>query len=165
MTSRLLRGLCAGLLPLVLAACMSPEPAVASQPAATSVAVGVDLGGAPSRASMPRDHTTAMPATTSGMGHTMKPVEGNQAQLVHEGRADAHGTGTITAVNVAQRKIGLTHEPIPALGWPSMTMEFAVAPAVDLGTVKPGTKINFGIEKGADGMYVIQSLRPAGGAR
>ncbi len=85
--------------------------------------------------------------------------------MAQEGHAGAHGTGTVTAVNAAQRRIGMQHEPIPALGWPSMAMEFAVAPSVNLQAVQPGSRVNFSIEKGPDGMYVIQSIQPAGAAR
>ena len=85
--------------------------------------------------------------------------------MVHEGRADAHGTGTVTAVNTAQRRIGMRHEPIPAIGWPAMDMEFAVAPAVNLQGIQPGSRVDFSIGKGPDGMYMIQSIRPAGTGR
>ena len=46
-----------------------------------------------------------------------------------------------------------------------MTMDFAVAPAVDLGALTPGTRVNFQMEQGQGGMYVIQSITPAGGGR
>jgi len=46
-----------------------------------------------------------------------------------------------------------------------MTVDFAVAPSVDLRAVKPGTRINFTIERGEGGMYVIQSIKPAGGGK
>jgi Cu/Ag efflux protein CusF len=46
-----------------------------------------------------------------------------------------------------------------------MTMDFAVAPSVDLQTVKPGTRVNFTLEHGEGGMYVIQSMKPRGGGR
>ena len=97
-----------------------------------------------------------MPGTDAGSG---------EIQMVHEGHAGAHGTGTVTAVNAAQRKIGLQHEPIPAIGWPAMTMEFAVAPSVNLQAIQPGSRVNFSLEKGPDGMYVIQSIQPAGAGR
>jgi len=46
-----------------------------------------------------------------------------------------------------------------------MTMDFAVAPSVDLHGVQPGSRINFTMEQGSGGMYVIQSITPAGGGR
>jgi Cu/Ag efflux protein CusF len=83
-------------------------------------------------------------------------------QLAHDGHADAHAVGVVNAVDPSQHKINLTHEPIPALGWPSMTMDFPVAASVDLSGVKPGARVDFILEKGKGGMYEIQSVRPAG---
>ena len=84
-------------------------------------------------------------------------------QMAHEGHSDAHATGTVNSVDPAQRKINISHEPIPAIGWPAMTMDFPVAPSVDLKAIKPGSRVNFTIEQGKSGMYEIQSVQPAGG--
>lgn len=157
------------LLPAILAACVNTGPAAANPPAAAPL--GVDLGGAPSRSVDAVELAAAQAAPMTGMDamaamdHSASGRAAGEMQMAHEGHAGAHGTGTVTAVNVAQRKIGMQHEPIPALGWPSMTMEFAVAPSVNLQAVQPGARIEFSLEKGADGMYVIQSVQPAGRAR
>jgi Cu/Ag efflux protein CusF len=79
--------------------------------------------------------------------------------------ASAPGTGTINAVNPAARTINVTHGPIPALGWPSMTMDFQVGPAVDVQTLRPGAHINFMIEHAEGGGYIIRSVAPAGARR
>ncbi|MFC1457847.1 MULTISPECIES: copper-binding protein [Microvirga] len=73
----------------------------------------------------------------------------------------AMATGTVASVNTEQRKVKLNHEPIPAIGWPAMSMEFAAAPSVDLTQVKPGAKVKFTLNKGTDGSYTVQSLSPA----
>lgn len=39
------------------------------------------------------------------------------------------GTGTVTAVDAKAGTMTLKHDPIPAAGWPAMTMSFS-APAV-----------------------------------
>jgi Cu(I)/Ag(I) efflux system periplasmic protein CusF len=83
-------------------------------------------------------------------------------QVAHEGGSDAHATGTINSVDPAQHKINVSHQPIPAIGWPAMTMDFAVAPSVDLRAVKPGARINFTMEKGQGDMYEIKAITPAG---
>ena len=77
---------------------------------------------------------------------------------------DAHGTGTVNSVDPAQHKVNLSHNPIPEIGWPAMTMEFPVAPSVDLKAIKPGTRVNFTIEQQPGGMYEIQRDH-AGGRR
>ena len=69
------------------------------------------------------------------------------------------------AVDPTQHKINLSHQPIPEIGWPAMTMEFPVAPSIDLKGIKPGTRVNFTIEQGQGGMYEIKAIAPAGGGR
>jgi Cu/Ag efflux protein CusF len=159
MTARFNRLLLTAAVPLALAACASPEPAAAHQMAA--VPLGTDLGGLGPVASAPQPLAPrqAAPAGANGMHH---PPSGAM-QMAHEGGSDAHATGTINSVDPAQHKINVSHQPIPAIGWPAMTMDFAVAPSVDLRALKPGARINFTIEKGPDGMYQIQAITPAGG--
>jgi Cu/Ag efflux protein CusF len=96
-----------------------------------------------------------------GMSHP----SGRNMQMAHSGHTHARGTGTVNSVDAATHQVNVSHGPIPAIGFPAMTMDFAVAPSVDLRTVKPGTRINFTIEQGEGGMYVIQSIAPAGGGR
>jgi Cu/Ag efflux protein CusF len=86
-------------------------------------------------------------------------------QMAHAGHAHAQGTGTVNSVDAAAHKVNVSHGPIPTIGRPAMTMDFAVAPSVDLQAVKPGTRIKFTIEQGEGGIYVIQSILPAGGGR
>ena len=85
--------------------------------------------------------------------------------MAHAGHNDAHGTGTVNSVDPAQHKVNLSHQPIPGIGWPAMTMDFPVAPSVDLKSIKPGTGVNFTIEQGQSGMYEIRAITPAGGDR
>ena len=106
----------------------------------------------------------------SGMVHRSMPgikhePRGDSTQMVHSGHKHIQGTSTVNSIDPAGRKINVTHAPIPTIGWPSMTMDFAVAPSVDLNAAKPGTRIRFDMEQGQDGMYVIQSITPAGGGR
>jgi Cu/Ag efflux protein CusF len=72
----------------------------------------------------------------------------------------ATGTGTVTALNAVDHKITFDHGPIPAINWPAMKMEFAVAPPVDLTKVKIGDKANFTLS-GSGGTYTVQSITPA----
>ena len=122
---------------------------------------------------MQMDHG-AMPGMSHGskamqMDHGsmsgMSRPSGRSMQMAHSGHAHAQGTGTVNSIDVAARKVNVSHGPIPTIGRPAMTVDFAVAPAVDLRAVKPGTRINFTIERGEGGMYVIQSIKPAGGGK
>jgi Cu/Ag efflux protein CusF len=72
----------------------------------------------------------------------------------------ANATGTITALNAANRKITFDHGPIPAINWPAMKMEFAVAPSVDLAKLKTGDKVNFTLSGSGD-IYTVQSISSA----
>jgi Cu/Ag efflux protein CusF len=72
----------------------------------------------------------------------------------------ATASGTVAALNAADHKITFDHGPIPAINWPAMKMEFAVAPSVDLAKVKTGDKVNFTLS-GSGGTYTVQSITPA----
>ena len=149
------------LMPMALAACANPEPATAKQTAA--VPLGIDLGGSgpvtPTARSLPPTQAALAAGATSGNS-----PDGGM-QMAQAGQAPAQGTGTVNSVDAPARKINLNHEPIPAIGWPAMTMDFAVAPNVDLRAVQPGTRVKFEMMQGQGGMYVIQSITPAGGGK
>jgi Cu(I)/Ag(I) efflux system periplasmic protein CusF len=70
------------------------------------------------------------------------------------------GQGTVNSIDAAAGKINMTHGPVAALKWPGMTMDFIVAPGVDIGALKPGAKVGFTLMRGADGMYAIDSIKP-----
>ena len=63
-------------------------------------------------------------------------------QMAHAGHTHAQGSGTVNSVDASGHKVNLTHSPIAALGWPGMTMDFEVAPAVDLRTLQPGARVD-----------------------
>jgi Cu/Ag efflux protein CusF len=121
----------------------------------------MDHGSMPGMRHGPRDKMASAQASPGKKDRS----GGGGTQMAHSGHAHVQGTGTVNSVDAANRKVNVTHGPIPTIGWPSMTMDFAVAPAVDLNTVKPGIRIKFDMEQGQGGMYVIQSITPAGGGR
>lgn len=59
-------------------------------------------------------------------------------------------------------KINLTHDPIPALGWPTMTMELALFPGADIDGLVVGDGVVFELERGPDGIYGIAAIWRAG---
>lgn len=69
--------------------------------------------------------------------------------------------GTLNSIDVNKRKLNITHGPIAALNWPGMTMDFGLAPGGDASALKPGAKIIFTLSRGADGVYVIDAIKPA----
>jgi Cu(I)/Ag(I) efflux system protein CusF len=119
-------------------------------------------------------------STTRGMSHSrqQKMASANDSmagmkhgsphlgiQMAHSGHGHAQGTGTINSVDTETHKVNVSHGPISSIGLPAMTMDFAVAPSVDLGDVRPGSRIKFIIEQGQGGSYVIQSITPTGGSK
>ena len=66
--------------------------------------------------------------------------------------------GTLEAIN-ADGTVSITHEPIPALKWPAMTMDFALAnPSLAAG-IQPGSKISFEIVERGEGEWVITKMQ------
>src|SRR5690242_4837589 len=75
---------------------------------------------------------------------TLPRVPSPSVLLVHEGHAAAaEGSGTVNSVDIEKHKINISHAPIRALHWPSMTMDFPVSAEVDLSQVKQGSRVNF----------------------
>ena len=71
------------------------------------------------------------------------------------------GTGTVKKVDPAKRMVNLSHGPIPAINWPAMTMDFPVAPEVDLGSVKAGQSVEFTLAEAGGGKYTVTSIKPS----
>lgn len=80
-------------------------------------------------------------------------------QIAHEGHPHSEVTGVVNSVDAAARKMNVTHDPVPSLGWPSMTMDFAVASSVDLTALKPGSRVSFKLGKGENGVMSVESLK------
>ncbi len=75
--------------------------------------------------------------------------------------ADAKGTGTVKKVDVEKRTVNLAHDPIEAIGWPAMVMDFQVAESVDLSNVEAGQEVEFSLAKNGNS-YVVTSIAPKG---
>ncbi|MDI7776540.1 efflux RND transporter periplasmic adaptor subunit [Asticcacaulis sp. EMRT-3] len=57
--------------------------------------------------------------------------------------------------------ITLSHEPVPAIGWPAMTMTFRLSSAALATGMKAGDHVSFGFTQKPDGP-VIETLQPIG---
>jgi Cu(I)/Ag(I) efflux system periplasmic protein CusF len=55
----------------------------------------------------------------------------------------AQGVGVVRAIDARNNRITIAHEPIPALGWASMTMAFELHSADLLTGVAVGNRVNF----------------------
>lgn len=75
-------------------------------------------------------------------------------------QATISGQGTIDEVAPARGVVTLTHDPIPELQWPTMTMEFKLRDPATAASLKPGTKARFEMKKQPEaGDYVIESIQ------
>jgi len=61
-----------------------------------------------------------------------------------------------------QSMVNITHDPIPALGWPTMTMELALLPGASADGLTTGDGVVFELMRGADGIYGIAKIWPIG---
>jgi Cu(I)/Ag(I) efflux system protein CusF len=87
-------------------------------------------------------------------GHAMKMTDPSRAQHMYE------ATGTIVAIDVANRKVGLNHGPIAALKWPAMKMAFSVNDVVDISDLQPGDQVQFTLHRADTGPYPIVEICP-----
>jgi len=85
-----------------------------------------------------------------GDGSDMSTMQDDESKVIS-------GNGVIQAVNAGEFTLNLQHEPIEALGWPAMTMDFSVDPEVDLSQLSVNDKVMFQLEK-RDDKYLITSV-------
>ncbi|MBF0447301.1 MAG: copper-binding protein [Magnetococcales bacterium] len=96
----------------------------------------------------------------SGMNHSnhqMPTEEMDSAMAMNQ----ADGMGTIRSINRKENVVNLSHDPIPALGWPAMTMDLPVTKRVDLSQFKTGETVHFTLKKGLDNQFRIISMMPS----
>jgi Cu(I)/Ag(I) efflux system membrane fusion protein len=68
------------------------------------------------------------------------------------------GQGVLESIN-DDGTVSITHEPIKSLGWPGMTMDFALANSSLAAGIKPGSAISFEIVERTPGEWMITSLQ------
>jgi Cu(I)/Ag(I) efflux system membrane fusion protein len=78
--------------------------------------------------------------------------------------APAMGEGEVTAVAADGSTVTISHGPIPAFSWPSMTMEFGVGPGASVQGLSPGDRVRFGVVKTQDDTYTAATIERLGGA-
>ncbi|MDC4168702.1 efflux RND transporter periplasmic adaptor subunit [Photobacterium damselae] len=73
----------------------------------------------------------------------------------------AWGEGKITQIEPNKQQITLAHQPISALGWPAMTMNFTVAKSVNLSDLSAKQSIRFELKKTPQGQFEIIAIQVA----
>jgi len=89
----------------------------------------------------------------------------NHGTMNHSNMSGKQMEGAVHAkavVNsIAEGTANVSHEPIPEIGWPAMTMDLALAPdAQIMGEVAAGDSVTLMLIKGEDGIYVIGAMMP-----
>ena len=69
-------------------------------------------------------------------------------------------TGTVKSLDAAAGKLVIAHDPIPALKWPAMTMDFRLADKALAGKVKAGDKVKFTLTPGDKSSYTVTAIEP-----
>ncbi len=70
-------------------------------------------------------------------------------------------TGKINSINSANGTVNVTHDPIKALGWPKMKMEFSVEKGVDLSGLKAGDPVSFALKPKGEDDYIVVKINKA----
>lgn len=81
-------------------------------------------------------------------------------RLGRDDGVDATGEGVVHAVT-PEGKLTVSHDPIPALGWPAMKMDLDVQ-GVDTAAIPLGQPVSFDLSAGEDGLAVIVAVRAMG---
>lgn len=69
------------------------------------------------------------------------------------------GVGVITAIDAKANKLTIQHGPIPAVGWPAMTVAFKANPPTLLRGLRVGQRIGFDVK--TQGMAAeVTAVRP-----
>ena len=63
---------------------------------------------------------------------------------------------------IGHDEVTLSHEPIPELKWPAMTMAFKARPGAVPADVKPGDTVSFELRAAGDGSYDVSAMRKEG---
>jgi Cu(I)/Ag(I) efflux system membrane fusion protein len=71
---------------------------------------------------------------------------------------------TVNSPPTLDRHVKLSHPPIPAIGWPAMTMDFAIDPAVPAGALVAGERCRINLAKNPDGTYRVVGVQPQASA-
>jgi membrane fusion protein, copper/silver efflux system len=82
------------------------------------------------------------------------------ADTATNGQAPIWTEATVNAAPSADGMVSLAHAPIPAIGWPAMTMDFAFDSGVPASELAPGKRVRAGLAKNPDGTYRIVAVEP-----
>jgi Cu(I)/Ag(I) efflux system membrane fusion protein len=91
-------------------------------------------------------------------------LESGAVEHAQRALGQVFASGWVEGVDREQRRIRISHGPIDALGWPSMTMVFETRPGVSLEGVEAGQDIRFALVQREAGEYVVERILPGDGS-
>jgi len=94
-------------------------------------------------------------ASLAGSIRRLESVPETTAQRLAE---NVFASGKVEAVDTQRRRLRISHGPIEALAWPSMTMEFDVDREVRLEGIASGQDLRFALRQEHAGHWVISQL-------
>ncbi|MFO0010729.1 MAG: efflux RND transporter periplasmic adaptor subunit [Betaproteobacteria bacterium] len=74
------------------------------------------------------------------------------------GKASHSAVGTLDELDARTGQMVISHEPVPSLNWPRMTMEFVAANEAVARAVKPGEAIRFEFVERKPGEWVVTKM-------
>jgi Cu(I)/Ag(I) efflux system protein CusF len=83
---------------------------------------------------------------------------GHAGHAMGETSAEVKAAAVIHKVDAKKGVLNVTHDPIPALKWPQMTMDLPVTKRVDLSKIKPGDKVTLTLKQGVDKQYRVTAI-------
>lgn len=89
-------------------------------------------------------------------------LKGALARMQPAGGETWRGSGRIVAADPKTGALTMEHDPIPALQWPAMTMDFAVRDPALLKGLRAGQAVEFDMAREGGG-FVVTAIRPASG--
>ena len=84
----------------------------------------------------------------------------NHGEMKSTDKKEAVAGAVINSIDEKGGKINVTHEPVPELGWPKMTMDLPVTRRVDLSKVKTGAPVNIKLKQGRDKQFRVIAIEP-----
>lgn len=100
----------------------------------------------------------AYSAQANDAHHSASSNNSSVNQSEQQKQAHYRSKGIVKAIDTQQQKLSISHEAIPEISWPPMTMNFIYTPAAEtVKILKPGDAIDFIFtQQGND--YVLQSI-------
>ena len=108
------------------------------------------------------DAESNLKAALGGLGHAHDAGAEGAKEAMEQGKPATVGhqaEGMLDAVDSKAGSVTITHGPIKTLGWPGMTMDFALANPSLVSNIKIGSAITFEIVERKPGEWVITKLQ------